>query len=140
MEYPKALVGKTITAVYLADDKQAIKFDILINDNIVALCEGDCCSHTWIENVENPGALIGSEVLEAVDLELPQERKLEDSGRDELVQYYGLRIRTTKGDCVIDYRNESNGYYGGNLSWPGESCYQGVFNQNASKQVWKQLA
>lgn len=31
------------------------------------------------------------------------------------VRYYGLKITTDKGRAVIDYRNDSNGYYGGNL-------------------------
>jgi len=31
------------------------------------------------------------------------------------VAYYGLRITTTKGRAVLDYRNTSNGYYGGGL-------------------------
>lgn len=33
----------------------------------------------------------------------------------ECVAYYGLKITTEKGRAVIDYRNDSNGYYGGSL-------------------------
>ena len=31
------------------------------------------------------------------------------------VAYYGLKITTDNGRAVIDYRNSSNGYYGGSL-------------------------
>lgn len=42
---------------------------------------------------------------------------------------YGCQIKTTSGDMVIDYRNESNG---GNLCWDDEPFYGGVFGQNVS--------
>lgn len=42
---------------------------------------------------------------------------------------------------VIDYRNESNGYYSGNLSWgDGDYFYGGVYGQNVSKQDWQKIA
>jgi len=31
----------------------------------------------------------------------------------DCVAYYGLKITTEKGRAMIDYRNDSNGYYGG---------------------------
>ena len=48
------------------------------------------------------------------DLELGNEDK-EDDGVSEYIQYYGLKITTNKSRCTIDYRNSSNGYYGGYL-------------------------
>lgn len=35
----------------------------------------------------------------------------------------GFKVTTDKGVIVIDYRNASNGYYGGSLSWPGEATF-----------------
>ncbi len=32
------------------------------------------------------------------------------------VIYYGVKFTTTAGRCTIDYRNDSNGYYGGSLT------------------------
>ena len=46
------LVGKTLTGVKLATDKEAIKFQTTDGD-IVARCDADCCSYTWIESIEN---------------------------------------------------------------------------------------
>jgi hypothetical protein len=37
---------------------------------------------------------------------------------------------------VIDYRNESNGYYGGELCWPDDHFYGGVHGQNVSTEQW----
>ncbi|MNC82782.1 hypothetical protein D3C76_1797080 [compost metagenome] len=42
----------------------------------------------------------------------------------EYLQFYGAKISTDRGDMIIDYRNESNGYYGGDIHWPGGSYYQ----------------
>jgi len=75
-----------------------------------------------------PAGGLPARILEVVDLNLPQ-------SSDELA-LYGLKLTTDKGDLVLDYRNESNGYYGGSLSWPGEYHYGGVYGQNESKEDW----
>lgn len=60
---------------------------------------------------------------------------------DEYLQFYGFKIQTQKGDVVIEYRNSSNGYYGGNLAWNDDDYfYGGVFGQNNSKLEWEQIA
>ena len=121
------LIGKTLSKVELAADKKAIRFTV-DGEEIIAKCDGDCCSDTWIESVEMPAGGLPAKILETADLDLPSES-------NELA-LYGLKITTDKGDLVLDYRNESNGYYGGNLSWPGEYHYGGVHGQNNSKEEW----
>lgn len=135
------LIGKTITAVHLASDKKALRFDVEGSDPIVVRADGDCCSSTWIESLDTPELLVGGTVVAIEDLSMPVG---DDDGDDEgVIAYYGCKITTTKGACVIDYRNESNGYYGGNLSWPGEAYeyfYGGVYGQNISTEQWNQVA
>ena len=121
------LIGKTLSKVELATDKKAIRFTV-DGEPVVAKCDGDCCSDTWIESVEMPAGGLPAKILEAVDLNLPQ-------ASNELA-LYGLKLVTDKGDLVLDYRNESNGYYGGNLTWPDEYHYGGVYGQNNSKEEW----
>jgi hypothetical protein len=134
----KTLVGKVITAVHIAEDKMAIKFDLADGESIVAKTDGDCCSHSWIEHIENPEFLIGSPILFAEDVPMPDVVQSDDDGR---VASYGFKLRTAKGDVLLEYRNESNGYYGGNLHWPWDSYYYGgVFGQNVSKEDWRQIA
>lgn len=130
---PNPLIGRVINAVYVAVDGSAIRFDMLDGEPIVANAYGDCCSHTWIENVETPENLLGT-VSEVEDLDLHKADKEEDYN---LIQFYGCKISTEKGSSTLDYRNESNGYYGGTLSWPGD---YDSFTGDISKVDWKQIA
>lgn len=128
------LIGKTINEFWIADDSLALKL-VTDSGDIIANVDADCCSYTWIESVEAPDAAVGSPVLEAVNIDMPDLGTLENH---DCMQYYGFRIRTAKGDCIIDYRNDSNGYYGGSLEWPGDGGYHygGVFGQANSKHEW----
>lgn len=127
----ETLIGKTLSKVELATDKKAIRFTV-DGETVIAKCDGDCCSSTWIESVELPAGGFPAKILAAHDLDLPDQEA--DGG---LIQFYGLKLTTDKGDFVLDYRNESNGYYGGNLSWPGEHHYGDVFGQNDSTEEWE---
>lgn len=84
------LLGKTITAVYLAADKGALRFDVSGGEPVIARAYGDCCSHTWIEHVELPETVIGSPVLGAEDIPMPD---LGSPDEYECLQYYGFKIR-----------------------------------------------
>lgn len=135
------LFGGTIVAIHLASDREAIKFTLADGREVVARCDGDCCSHTWIEDVFDPEAALG-EVTKAEDIDLPAEwqTKTKTDNYEEEMAYYGFAIETPKGRCTIAYRNSSNGYYGGNLSWPGGYFYGGVHGQNVSNENWRLLA
>lgn len=131
MEKQNPLIGKIITEVKIASDKKAINF--IANDGEhIAKCDGDCCSNTWIENVELP--ILPATVIAVEDIDMP------DKGQPEYgaIAYYGCKISTDKGDIIIDYRNESNGYYGGNISWENDDYYYGgVSGQNVSTCEWQ---
>jgi hypothetical protein len=133
MSKQNVLVGKTLKGVKLAKDKEAILF-VCDNENIVVKCDADCCSHTWVESIETPARGFPATVLSVEDIVLNDDK---DNHGGELA-FYGLKIVTESGDIIIDYRNESNGYYGGSLSWPGEDHYGGVYGQNNSKQEWEE--
>ena len=110
-----ALVGKTITAVELSPDRFRLT-PRTADGPVILRTEGDCCSCTWIEALDDPEALLGT--VTAVE-DLPM-RDLGSVGTPyrpdvDIVSYYGLKVTTEKGRCVIDYRNDSNGYYGGSL-------------------------
>lgn len=128
------LEGKTIDGIEIAEDKQALRFLIRGEEPIIAKCDGDCCSSTWVENVELPVNGFPATVITAQNVDMPDQGDME--GRD-VVSYYGFKIHTDKGEILIDYRNESNGYYGGSLEWPGEYFYGGVFSQNVSNEKWQ---
>lgn len=112
------LIGKIIKSIYLADDKTAIRFDLDNGKIIIGICYSECCSSTWIENIEDPENIINSSVISVDDLpldDLPLEMENNDGN---MIEFYGIKITTNKGYCVIDYRNESNGHYGGDLIFP----------------------
>lgn len=134
------LEGRTILNIQIASDKLALRFETDKGD-VVAKVDGDCCSHTWIEEVEVLATLPCS-VAAVEDLSL---RKSECVDYDT-IQFYGCKITTDKGDITIDYRNSSNGYYGGDLWWPKEDpeaynhYYGGVYDQNVSTEQWVDLS
>lgn len=131
----KHLVGKTLSKVELASDKKAIRFTV-DGEQVIAKCDGDCCSDTWIEAIEMPAAGVPAKILSVGELKLPPNK--DNDG--ELVQFYGFKLLTDKGDLVLDYRNSSNGYYGGYLSWPGDDHFGGVYGQNDSTEEYQDVA
>lgn len=119
------LIGGTIRRILIGEDKEGIIFVMDHGDEplsyVYAETWGDCCSHTWIESIENAEMILGKRIVAVEDLDMPKpqwgsgEESMEGWGGD-LTQFYGLAIRTEDGSrCVIEYRNSSNGYYGGDL-------------------------
>lgn len=130
------LVGRTILQIQLAADREAIRF-VTDQGEVIARCDADCCSHTWIEHIEFPALGFPALVISAEDLNLDKPDSWDDG---DCISFYGFAIRTDKGDMVIDYRNSSNGYYGGSLEWPDSKYfYGGVYGQNISEQEWQDI-
>lgn len=129
------LIGKTLTGMKIAKDKKALLFEVG-SENIIARTDGDCCSNSWVESVELPALGFPAKVLSVEDLKMPD---LGSPDEHEVIAYYGLKITTDKGEIVIDYRNESNGYYGGNLVWRDDYFYGGVWGQNVSNEDWQAI-
>ena len=125
-------VGKTLTGIKIADDKMALLFQTTDGDLVVNV-DAECCSHTWIESIENTVMSFPATVMAVEDIDMPD---LGSPYRCDVIAYYGCKVTTDRGAIVIDYRNSSNGYYGGSLSWPGETPYGGAYNQNASTNNW----
>lgn len=130
---PHILIGRTIESLQIADDRKALRF-VTTEGEVIAKCDGDCCSNTWIEHLELPALGFPAKVVSVDDLD----GRREESGEyGDVTQHYGCKITTERGEIVIDYRNASNGYYGGNLSWPDDDYfYGGVHGQNISTCNW----
>lgn len=71
------LIGKTITGLKIATDRQALLFQTTDGDLIVRVT-ADCCSYTWIESVELPAFGFPALVTAVEDLELPNRAQLSD--------------------------------------------------------------
>src|SRR3990167_1057803 len=108
------LGGKRIVKHAVSVDRQTLLLWCRGDAEPIALTvRGDCCSHSWIESLDTPINLRG--VVQRVE-----NRTMPDLGNIpgqynrsvDQVSYYGLLIVTDKGHCIIDFRNDSNGYYG----------------------------
>lgn len=87
--------------------------------------EGDCCSRSWIEHVEAPPDLDGATLSDLVEMDGPGDdceaerlcsrcSLLPEADRyHDCVKSYMVRFRTDRGDISVEFRNDSNGYYGG---------------------------
>lgn len=111
-ELEKSLAGETILStewneggVTFVTDKGPVEWEV----------DADCCSNTWIEHADFE--LCRGKVLKVEDAELPREWYVKHPGPEEQdhLQTYGITIQTEAGTGTIDFRNESNGYYGGSL-------------------------
>ena len=122
------LIGQRLLKVLVSTDKAAILFETEAG-MVEAKANGDCCSHSWIESVESPAHALGGVVTEVEDLDMPDQQG-GDRGDQECLKFYGCKITTDKGSFTIDYRNSSNGYYGGSLEWDPTRYYGGVYGQN----------
>lgn len=112
----KAMVGRGIATFEIAGDRESVTFTMDEGKPVRLEVSADCCSSTWIESVDDPGALRGR-VLAVEEVEMPDLGNVDGVHRKDCYQvaYYGLKITTENGRALIDYRNDSNGYYGGSL-------------------------
>ena len=113
-----AFVDRQITGVWTNSDGRDVAFTFDDGSTIYADPEGDCCSHSWVEHVSGVAAAEGATIVSVDERpELDSQKNVDDSGYDCLA-LYGISLITAHGERIdIDYRNESNGYYGGWLNW-----------------------
>ena len=118
------IVGQVIDSVTVSDDRQTLRIDFA--DGTAALGEvfGDCCSRTWIEHLTVPSDIKGATVTALKTAGWESRELAEGEGPGEhapewtdVVKVYQDSVETTRGAVVIEYRNDSNGYYGGDISW-----------------------
>lgn len=115
-----SLIGKRVMEFKLTTDHQVLILFFLDGSHVFFEVDADCCSHSWIESLDLVDNLFG--VISSVeDIPMPDLGTITTEKQKDVtcVKYYGLKITTNKGSCVIDYRNDSNGYYGGSISLRG---------------------
>lgn len=114
--------GCVLRSVTLEDDGQRVVLTLTDGSRRVYETEGDCCSTSWVEHLTVPPDIDGATVLHVsptdygveASPEQYAECKTHREGLDVLKVYQTV-IATDRGDVVIEYRNDSNGYYGGSL-------------------------
>jgi hypothetical protein len=110
----EGLIGLVIQAVELSPDKETLT---LFGAGGVPLgrlvTTGDCCSHSWIEHVEGEEHLLGQPIRRVEEVYLSRQ----DHPEFDCLQSYSFKIWTDRGICDIEFRNSSNGYYGGEIEF-----------------------
>ena len=139
------LVGLTILSVDMTGDRKALRFNVEGREPLVYYADGDCCSSSWIEHIEGVARLKGK-VTATEDIDLPG---VDADNEWDVVTVYGYGITTDNGTAVIDFRNASNGYYGGSMVLVSGCVapeakhyhyfYGGVYGQNRPEDGWKPL-
>lgn len=101
-----------LSSIELDPSRERITFHFLGGAKCSFRVESDCCSSSWIEHLELPDDIRGAYVMDVVD----SDGVIVDHPDHECLKVYNTRFRTTMGDIVLEFRNSSNGYYGGSLS------------------------
>lgn len=103
------LIGRTVTNIEVNADRSALRLSFTEGDPVLWAVEGDCCSHSWWNDIYEVGALRGGTIREIESVDMPDAPE-EDY---EVIQVYGYKVHTDKGVATLVFRNASNGYYGG---------------------------
>lgn len=110
------LVGKTVHQVLTDDDKVFWRF-VTEQGNVDYYCFADCCSESWVNHIADLDTLIGQRVEEVEQINLFALLGAQpEPTRQSVDEVMFHRVRTNKGICVIEFRNSSNGYYGGSFA------------------------
>jgi hypothetical protein len=108
-------LNKKIAGLSLNVSKDEVEISFQDGTSARFTTEGDCCSRSWIEHLEAPKDFVGAILLGVQDGGVAEPPDYEPHEDDECVKFYETRFHTDKGDIILEYRNSSNGYYGGSL-------------------------
>lgn len=125
------MLGRQVAAVTLSPERTLFTLEFKDGFSRVFEVHGDCCSESWIEHLECPDDVIGATLTAVLDSDsvwdatayakipdvpITQDHADHDTEHaDSCIKIYNTVFRTTRGDIVLEYRNASNGYYGGAL-------------------------
>jgi hypothetical protein len=99
---------EVITTVFTEKD---ISFTLRDGDVLVYNAIGDCCSSSYIEDIDDLEVLQNATFLELY-IESGETKEVEDH---EVSKWTFYKFKTTKGYATLSFRNDSNGYYDGYL-------------------------
>jgi len=112
---PMPLAEKHLASVEVSEDKERLTFHLDDGRSITYHAEGDCCSQSWIEHLTVPPDIAGAEITGYAETDMGE--FVEDY---DTIRVYQTSFQTAKGEIIVEYRNSSNGYYGGWLDGPDD--------------------
>lgn len=108
------MLGNVLKSVELSLDKENIFFIFQDGLKVSGDVEGDCCSNSWIEHLELPDNVDGAKIISIYESDPVTNDREGDSY--EVIKVYSISFKTDKGEIILEFRNSSNGYYGGWLN------------------------
>jgi hypothetical protein len=125
------LIGRKIKEVTISQDKTKVHFKFLGGSFQSYRAEGECCSYCWIEHLEMPDQIEGAVIMSVEQSEhVPWDNhKCGHKCGHEGLDVYHTTFKTDKGEIILEYRNDSHGYYGGSLE--KDACGQEPAVNNA---------
>lgn len=133
----KELLEKTIVKVEIGvgsdDAEEGTRLVFTDSEGVKYVYDayGDCCSATWFSHISGLRNLLGKTVAKITEREEREATKAEEAEGDyEVLSIYGYILNTSEGDCYIEFRNDSNGYYGGEAEFVGNEV-----QNNSLKEV-----
>lgn len=123
------ILNRPLAGIDLSGDKQQFVLRFQDGEQVRYGVEGDCCSVSWVEYLTIPAGIDGQVITGVEELEMEGEptpcvncreryRPDEDNApacNHDVLQVYQTHFHTPVGDIILEYRNDSNGYYGGYL-------------------------
>jgi hypothetical protein len=114
----RRMIGATVTKIEI--DKGIEHFLRFTTDKgiFVYHADAECCSETWFYHLLGVDCLLNHKIVAVEDTE-PDDSNINDDGksRQEWDEIYGIKITSDVGYMDIEFRNSSNGYYGGDLEY-----------------------
>lgn len=116
------LVGRKIVSVDMGEDK--LHFTDDSGDVLTYYVDGRCCSRSYFYDMHGKEKLLGNgPVVSVKEIEL-KDPNSHEGRHDEYVKAYGYEIVTEHSKwgeqtTVFSFRNDSNGYYGGEMHFAG---------------------
>lgn len=107
------ILNKEIAAVI--HDKYEILFAFADGTRQGFRVEGDCCSNSWIEHFDMPNNVVGATITSIEEHGIDAFEVAPGKAESEYIQVYQTHFKTSRGVICLEYRNSSNGYYGGYL-------------------------
>lgn len=116
---PDPIIGETILAVIHDPEADRLTF-VCPGTAYEYTTEGDCCSHSWIEHLTVPPDIVGATITGKTEPELPSHDGTQPGSHPDhdSLSIYHTAWQTTRGEVIAEYRNASNGYYGGTMIGP----------------------
>jgi len=124
----KELIGKTINKITRPKGIDTLICFETSDGDFVYQTEGDCCSTSWFEHFEGIHNLIGHEISSVEEIDIGKVFLIGSYGpvdeygeEHDCLQLYGIKLTTELGNSRIEFRNSSNGYYGGWVEFVGNN-------------------